>query len=88
MNFGKVAKAMETGLAVLQLVPAVIDVVKKAEEVLPLPGMGKEKLALVKDIMSEAYDGLNEIWPKLEQIIARFVEFANKVGIFKKSASA
>ncbi len=77
---------MKNVLVILQMIPALIEIIKKVEDVLPDGGKGKEKLALVKDIISEAYDGVSEIWPALESIVAKFVEFANTVGLFKKTA--
>ncbi len=77
---------MKKALIILQMIPALIEVIKAVESALPEGGKGKEKLALVKDMLSEAYGGINEVWPALEKIVARFVEFANAMGLFKKAA--
>jgi len=75
---------MDTLLKVLQLVPALIQVIKAVEELLPEGGQGAAKLAMVRDIMAQAYDQLDELWPTLEGVIEKIVAFFNRVGIFKK----
>ena len=76
---------MKNILAVLSLVPALIEIIKTVETMFPVPGAGKEKLALVRGILASTYEGLTEIWPTVETIISRVVEFANAVGAFTKS---
>jgi hypothetical protein len=76
---------MKQILAILQLVPAIIEIIKTVETMFPIPGAGKEKLALVRGILGSTYEGLTEIWPTVETIISRVVEFANAVGAFSKS---
>ncbi len=77
---------MKDALLVIQMIPAIIEAVRKLEDVFPEGGKGKEKLALLKEMLSAAYDGLSNIWPAIETIVAAFVKFANTVGLFKKTA--
>jgi len=73
---------MDTFLKVLQIVPALIGVIKAIEDVMPEGGQGVEKLALVRDIMGQAYDGLDDIWPTLVKVIETVVATFNRLGIF------
>jgi len=76
---------MKNVLLVLQIVPAIIAVVKALEEAAGQAGIGKEKLATVRQILEVAYDGVSEIWPYVEKIIGVVVGFFNAVGVFKKA---
>ena len=76
---------MKNVLLILQIVPALIAVVKAIEEAASQAGIGKEKLEAVRQILEAAYSGVSEIWPYLEQIIGVVVGFFNAVGVFKKS---
>lgn len=75
---------MQRLLLVLNLVPALIGVIKAVEEMFPGPGAGKEKLVLIRGILSAAHEGITELWPTLEVVVSRLVEFANATGLFKK----
>lgn len=76
--------AIQIVLLVLQLVPAIINVVKAIEQAIPGSGLGSEKLAAVKEILASAYENAEEIWPVLEKIIRILVDVFNKTGVFKK----
>lgn len=71
-------------LVIVQLIPAVIEIVKTVETMFPLPGAGQEKLKLVRELLTTAHEGLEGMWPTLEKLIAAVVSFANSVGVFKK----
>ena len=73
-------------LIVVQLIPAVIEIVKTVETMFPVSGAGQEKLKLVREMLSAAHGSIEELWPSLERIIAAVVSFANAVGVFKKGA--
>ena len=77
---------MKTLLLVIQLIPAVMNLVKAIEEALPEAGFGAEKLEAVKEILQTSYDGITEIWPIVEKIIAIVVNMFNKTGKFSSSA--
>lgn len=75
---------MKYFLLVIQMIPSIIDIIKKVEELYPETGAGQEKLQLVKDMLQAAYDGVSDAWPQIEKIVAFIVDFANRFGIFKK----
>jgi hypothetical protein len=71
-------------MIVVQLIPAVIEIVKTVESMFPIPGAGKEKLKLVREMLTAAHGGLEDIWPSIERIVSAIVNFANAVGVFKR----
>ena len=75
---------MDKALMIIKLIPAIIAVIKTVEEMFPLPGAGKDKLKLVHDMLTAVHGNLEDIWPKIESIVAAVVAFANRVGVFKK----
>ena len=76
---------MKYALLIIQMIPSIIDIIRKVEEMYPEPGAGKDKLALVKSMLQSAYDGVTDAWPQIEKIVGVIVEFANRFGIFKKA---
>jgi hypothetical protein len=76
---------MNTFLKILQIVPDLLMIVAAIEKFFPESGAGKEKLEMLRRIMSEAYTELSELWPVIEKIVSVIVEFANGLGTFKKS---
>lgn len=76
---------MKILLLVVQLIPALISLIKAIEDALPAAGLGAEKLAAVRKIIEATYEGAAEIWPTLEKVISAIVSMFNAVGIFKKS---
>lgn len=75
---------MDTLLKILQIVPALIGVVKSIEEAFSESGKGTEKLTMVREIMEASYEEVNELWPTIEKVVASIVSFANTIGAFKK----
>jgi hypothetical protein len=76
---------MKYALFVIQLIPAIIDIIRKVEELYPEAGAGKDKLLLVKSMLQAAHDNITEAWPQIEKIVGVVVEFANRFGVFKKA---
>jgi hypothetical protein len=76
---------MQTLLLVVQLIPALISLIKAIEEALPIAGIGAEKLAAIRAIIEATYDGAKAIWPTIETVIGIIVGLFNKTGIFAKS---
>ena len=76
---------MKIFLLVIQLIPALINLIKAMEEAIPEAGFGPRKLQAVREILQASYDGITEIWPMVEKIIGIFVELFNKTGKFKTS---
>jgi hypothetical protein len=77
---------LSRALMVVQLIPAIIEVVQAVEKMLPETGLGAEKLAMVRSMLTAAYNGLEDAWPSIEKVVGVIVEFANKLGVFKKGA--
>jgi hypothetical protein len=76
---------MKTALMVLQIIPSLIAAIASLESFLPKDGAGAQKLALLKTILTSSYDGLTEVWPAIEKIVAALVSTANSLGVFKKA---
>ncbi len=76
---------MKVLLLVVQLVPALIQLIKAIEEALPKSGQGAEKLTAARQIIEAAYEGANEIWPTIEKVISVIVGMFNSTGVFTKS---
>lgn len=68
----------------IQLVLAVIDIVKLVEKMIPDSGQGANKLTLVRQLAEQAVGDVSSLWPQLESIIGAFVKLANIAGTFKK----
>ena len=75
---------MNNFLKILQIIPALISIIRSIEEIIPDSGKGKEKLALVEKMMTAAYAEITDLWPTIEKIVAAIVETANLLGVFKK----
>jgi phage-related protein len=75
---------MKNFLQIVQLIPALIDLIKQIETVVPQGGQGSAKLAAVRGIMEATYDGVTDIWPALEKVITTLINLFNSTGLFKK----
>jgi hypothetical protein len=71
-------------VAIIQLVPALINLIKAAEEAIPGSGKGKAKMDMVVGILQHSYEGINAILPSLQNIITVIVNTFNATGVFKK----
>ncbi len=71
-------------MAYIQMILAVIELVKLVEKLFPESGQGTAKLALVRQLAEQAIGDLTDMWPTLESVIAAFVKLANLAGTFKK----
>lgn len=69
-------------LRILQLLPTLLEAVRAVEMFLPLPGHGKEKLALVLGIIEDTQTDIEAIRPIIVKVIGRIVGFANRTGEF------
>jgi len=85
---------MKTLLAILKLLPVVLEAVRAVESAIPLPGQGTKKLDLILEVLKSAYDASSALakefsWQKLVSIvvpmIARIVDLHNELGLFTKS---
>ncbi len=71
---------MQTVIAILQLIPALIAAIKAIEEAIPGQGKGEAKLAAVREIIEATYEGVSKMWPAIEKTIAILVAMLNKNG--------
>lgn len=70
---------------VLDMMPIIIDLIKKAEEMFPEKGTGKAKLQMVRFELSKIYDyghkiPFETIWPKINKTIDFLVSVFKKTG--------
>ena len=86
---------MKTLLAILRLLPVILEAVRALESAIPLPGQGKKKLDLILQIIKSAYDASSTLakdvsFEKLVAVIvpmiARIVDLHNALGLFEKPA--
>jgi hypothetical protein len=75
---------MNTFLQIVKLIPALIELIKEIECVIPQGGQGQAKLVAIRGIMESSYGGLNDIWPSLEKVIGVLVNLFNTSGVFVK----
>ena len=68
----------------LQIVLAVLELVKIVEKLIPEAGQGPSKLSLVRQMAEQAIGDVASIWPHLEALIGVFVKLANAAGTFRK----
>lgn len=76
---------MKTLLAVIQLLPALIQAVKQVEEFIPIPGQGKAKLEMILGVIDDTYEDARAIMPTIAKVVARIVSLANATGVFRKA---
>ena len=76
---------------IVSLLPAVVSAIQQVEFLFPGSGLGKDKLELVKNLASDAYNSsgkleatIAEVIKVIEVIATRVVATSNAIGIFKK----
>ena len=74
---------MQVFLRIVQLIPALIALIKEIEAVIPQSGLGDAKLTAVRQILEAAYEGVSELWPVVEKVVAVLVGLFNSAGVFK-----
>lgn len=75
---------MKLALFLIQLIPTIMEIVKKIEDMFPQSGIGSEKLQLLREMLEASYSGLSTIWPTISFIVDKIVAFANAKGTFAK----
>lgn len=78
---------LKWGVFLMNLIPSLIDLMKKAEVEYPGSGNGATKLAFVRGIIDTLHDEIHEAWPLLEKVISFIVSFFNKTGKFASSST-
>ena len=71
-------------MAYIQMILAVIELVKLVEKLIPESGQGASKLTLVRQMAEQAIGDVSAVWPQMEQVIGVFVKLAKLAGTFKK----
>ena len=71
---------MNVALQIMQMIPAILAVVKAVEEAVPLSGKGKEKLDMVIESITAANESLSAVVPQITRIVAAAVRFYNATG--------
>ena len=74
---------MKYALMILQLVPVIIDIIKKLEEVMPESGQGAKKLEMLREILAEVYPNIMEMWDSIEKIVGVIVGLFNRNKVFE-----
>ena len=69
---------MQNLIAVLKLLPLIIEALKALEAAVPLPGKGAEKLAALKEILIKTDSTVSALWPTIEQVVGVLVGLFNK----------
>lgn len=77
---------MNTFLAIVKLIPALISLITEIEKVVPVNGQGSAKITAIKGIMEATYEGISEMWPSIEKVITALVNLFNVTGQFVKKA--
>ena len=75
---------MKNFLLIVQLIPAIIALVKEIEAAIPQSGQGAAKLTAFRQIIEATYEGITEMWPAIEKVIAAIVTLLNTTGVFSK----
>ena len=68
----------------LQIILAIIEIVKVVEKLIPESGQGANKLTMVRQLAEQAIGDIGSMWPQIETLIAAFVKLSNIAGSFKK----
>jgi hypothetical protein len=74
-----------TAIAILQLVPAIIDAMRALEEAVPGKDQGGEKSAAIKGILEATNSQIGTYWPIIQKTIDILAGFFNKTGVFVKA---
>lgn len=74
---------MATLIAVMQLLPLIVQAVQSIEQAAPVPGAGPDKKALILDVVT-AVLGDNGIVPSVAKVVDLVVALLNKLGVFKQ----
>ena len=74
---------MNTVIAILQLLPALITAIKAIEDAIPGAGQGEQKLAAVRAILEAVDSGVAKLWPQISSVIGVLVGLFNSTKVFK-----
>ena len=54
----------------LQIILAIIEIVKVVEKLIPESGQGTNKLTIVRQLAEQAIGDISDMWPQVEVLIA------------------
>lgn len=77
---------MKTFLLIVQMLPAIVEAVKTAEQFVPLPGAGRAKLDFILGLITDTVGDVSENIAAIQKAVARIVALANATGVFGKAA--
>lgn len=76
---------------IVELLPVVIEMIKKVEELIPGQGEGEKKLNMVRQMLEAVFSSsgsigvaFEELWVPLKKVIDTWVSLFNSNGLFKK----
>ena len=68
---------MDKILLIIKLIPALIELLKTIELLVPGQGKGEQKLAAVRQILEVTDSSLNSVWPTIANTITVLVSIMN-----------
>lgn len=74
---------MNTVIAILQLLPALITAIRAIEDAIPGQGQGEAKLAAVRTILEAVDSSVAKLWPQIQAVIGVLVGLFNSTKVFK-----
>ena len=88
---------LNTIRAIIQIFPLVVELVRTIEQIVPLKGVGAQKIELLRGILEDAYQAMTSEDRKafsLERLLLaavsianRLVAFLNATGVFQKTTT-
>lgn len=69
---------------IIQIFPYIVEIVKAVESALPEGGVGREKLAFVRELLEFAIPDASANWDLIEKMISCVVALFNRTGVFKQ----
>ncbi len=68
---------------IVSMIPTLIQLVKAAEDAIPVSGKGKDKLDFVLGVIGDTMGDVGSLIPAITKIVARIVGLFNKTGQFE-----
>lgn len=74
---------MNNVIAILKLLPVIIEAIKAIEAAVPGQGKGEQKLAAIRQILEAVDGGVASLWPQISATIGVLVKLFNSTDGFK-----
>lgn len=78
---------MQKLIQVFTLLPALIQAIRAAEDAIPVPKAGKEKLELLLGVIEDVVGAADDLKPIVARVVARIVATFNSLGLFRASGA-